>query len=64
MQPSRKYRNNMRAAIRLFSSHEDETMLAPDGVGYLSMSDLEAAYELVMGYKAKPPRKYRSSRLR
>jgi hypothetical protein len=56
---STEYRDDMRYPVRVFSTGQTE-MLAPEGVSYLHIDDLEALYELVMGKKPVPPAAYQA----
>lgn len=55
-------RADMRWAVCAFSSREEQRALCPEGVSYLRMQDLEAAYELIMGAPYYPPAASKVSR--
>jgi hypothetical protein len=61
--PSKIYRNNLRWPIKALSTHEEESILAPEGINKLHMDDLEAAVQLldIDPYKLRPPG-YRTNR--
>ena len=70
--PSEEYRSKLRGAVRMFSSEaEEKAMTLGKTVSSLTMDDLEAAFELVMGsdprrcapagYTRKPERRYRAA---
>ena len=56
--PSRDYREHLRGALHLFASKEELDCILmgkAKRVSYLSMDDLEAAYELVMHIDPREP---------
>jgi hypothetical protein len=58
--PSAAYREWLKEGCRMFSTHDEEAMLL-NGVksfSYLVMNDLEASFELVMGYNPQQAAAY------
>lgn len=64
-QPAHLYRQELRYAVRVFSTHDDEARLFVTPINRMTMDDLEAAYELIMGADPlrKAPAEYRRHRL-
>jgi hypothetical protein len=64
MIPSHIYRQNIRFALRAFSSLDDEARLFVTPINRMLMDDLEAAFELVMGFDPLhvAPSEYRTVR--
>lgn len=56
--PGQQYRSYLRG-VRTFLEPKHEEMLRGELVSYLSMADLEALFEIVMGRRAQAPTSYR-----
>lgn len=64
--PSVDYRQHLRDGIRLFATVEELSAVLPRGwrrlpgrgINHLTMADLEAAYELVIGMSPHAPADY------
>jgi hypothetical protein len=58
MAPSREYRTYLRD-VRMFLRPEHEDMLMGDQINNMTMTDLEALFEIVMEVKPREPAQYR-----